>query len=354
MKSRKKPVKAEQSRKKKFTEESESTSISDFSFRGAHIPVMLEECLDALAIDPDKTYVDATLGAGGHYLAVEKQLAGGSGRIIGLDRDYRCIEALKDLVVCPTNLIHSNNARLEEALNDIGIGTGTVNGGILADLGVSSMQLDNAERGFSFMQDAPLDMRMDSSQALTAEQLINTCEEDELSDIIFKYGEERHSRRIAHAIVGNRPIKTTLELADLVSKTLSRFQNRGTKRANKYGAGKRREKHPATRTFQAIRIAVNEELTSLEFFLDQAVRMMEPGARLAVITFHSLEDRIVKQFLKEKAVNCICPSWYPVCKCSKEAELRIVTRKPIVPSEEEVEANPRARSAKLRVAERIE
>lgn len=313
---------------------------------------MLEECLEALVIDPNKTYVDATLGAGGHYLAIEKRLTGGSGRVIGLDRDFRCIEALQNLVACPTNLIHSNNSRLEEALNSIGIDT--VNGGILADLGVSSMQLDNAERGFSFLQDAPLDMRMDSSQALTAEQLINTYEENELSDIIFKYGEERHSRRIAHAIVGNRPIKTTLELADLVSKTLSRFQNRGTSRANKYGAGKRREKHPATRTFQAIRIAVNEELTSLEFFLDQAVRMMEPGARLAVITFHSLEDRIVKQFLKEKAVNCICPSWYPVCKCSKVAELRIVTRKPITPSEEEVESNPRARSAKLRVAERIE
>lgn len=313
---------------------------------------MLEECLEALVIDPNKTYVDATLGAGGHYLAIEKRLTGGSGRVIGLDRDFRCIEALQALVVCPTNLIHSNNSRLEESLNSIGIGT--VNGGILADLGVSSMQLDNAERGFSFLQDAPLDMRMDSSQALTAEQLINTYEENELSDIIFKYGEERHSRRIAHAIVGNRPIKTTLELADLVSKTLSRFQNRGTSRANKYGAGKRREKHPATRTFQAIRIAVNEELTSLEFFLDQAVRMMEPGARLAVITFHSLEDRIVKQFLKEKAVNCICPPWYPVCKCSKVAELRIVTRKPITPSEEEVESNPRARSAKLRVAERIE
>lgn len=322
----------------------------DFSSYG-HTPVLLHECLEALSIDRDKLYVDATLGAGGHYLAIEAALAGGQGRVIGFDRDPNCIEAMKSRVKNPDCLIHRNNSELEAGLKSLGIST--VNGGILADLGVSSMQLDMAERGFSFQADAPLDMRMDTSQDLTAEQLINTWEEKKLSDIIFKYGEERHSRRIASAIIRNRPISSTLELADLVSKTLNRFQKPRTRGGMSSGGYKRWEKHPATRTFQAIRIAVNEELSSLDFFLDQAVRVMEPGARLAVISFHSLEDRIVKQFLKQQSSDCICPPRYPVCKCSKEQTLRILTRKPITASPGETEANPRARSAKLRVAEKL-
>lgn len=332
----------------------ESETSSDFSSYGdgqAHISVLLEECLEALNLDRDKTYVDATLGAGGHYLAIEKALGEGRGKVIGLDRDQNCIEAVSKRVKNSSLLVHGNNADLKECL--AGIGISTVNGGILADLGVSSMQLDIAERGFSFQTEAPLDMRMDTSQALTAEQLINTWSEKDLSDIIFKYGEERHSRSIANAILRNRPIYTTLELADLVSRTLNRFHKPRTKRNMSSGGYKKWEKHPATRTFQAIRIAVNEELKSLEKFLAEAVEIMEPGARLAVISFHSLEDRIVKQFLKHQSSDCICPPRYPVCKCSKNQTLRILTRKPIVASKGETGGNPRARSAKLRVAERL-
>lgn len=315
-----------------------------------HIPVLLSESLEALSIKPDLSYVDATVGGGGHFREILSCLSN-KGEIIGFDRDLNCIEELKGTLPENAKLIHSNYKNISRELEAIGIST--ISGGILADLGVSSMQLDNPERGFSFQSEAPLDMRMDESQPLTAEQLINTYEEKELSDIIYRYGEERHSRRIANAIVRNRPITSTLQLSEVVSKTLNRFQKRGTKRNMTSGAYRKREKHPATRTFQAIRIAVNDELKSLENFLGQAVTLLKPGARLAIITFHSLEDRIVKQFLKYQSLECICPPGFPICKCSKTRDLRLISRKPITATTEELEANPRSRSAKLRVAERL-
>ena len=219
------------------------------------------------------------------------------------------------------------------------------------------MQLDQPERGFSFTNDGPLDMRMDTTQPVSARELVNTLDERELADIIYRYGEERHSRRIARAIVNNRPFGTTGELAHVVSRTLG-ISNKGKKRrtargripGSSAGAG---EKHPATRTFQALRIAVNKELESLEIFLEQCVDLLAPGAVLAVITFHSLEDRMVKQFLREKASPCICPPRQPVCTCCKKPELLIITRKPVVANPEEILANIRARSAKLRAGQKV-
>lgn len=315
-----------------------------------HIPVLLTEAITALNIREGLTYVDATVGAGGHFFEIRKEM-GDSGRLVGFDRDLSCVENLKDKFGGNELLIHSNYSDLKEKLSESGINT--VSGGILADLGVSSMQLDERERGFSFQTDAPLDMRMDMTQMLTAEQLINSLDETELSDIIFRYGEERRSRRIAHAIVRARPISSTVQLADIVSKTLKRYKKSGTGRSMTSGGFRKAEKHPATRTFQAIRIAVNQELESLEKFLNQTIEVLEPGARLAVITFHSLEDRIVKQFLKQAASDCICPPDFPVCKCTKTRQFRVITKKPLTASTEELENNPRSRSAKLRIAERL-
>ena len=315
-----------------------------------HIPVLLEESISALNIREGLTYVDATAGAGGHYFEIRKNM-GESGRLIGFDRDLSCVENLREKLGENDFLFHSNYSHLKEVLSAAGIDT--VSGGIMADLGVSSMQLDKGERGFSFQTDAPLDMRMDMTQSVTAEQLINSLDETELSDIIFRYGEERRSRQIAHAIVRSRPISSTIQLADVVSKTLKRYKKSGTGRSMTSGGFRRAEKHPATRTFQAIRIAVNQELESLEIFLNQAVEVLEPGARLAVITFHSLEDRIVKQFLKQAASDCICPPDFPVCKCSKTRQIRAITKKPLTASADELENNPRSRSAKLRIAERL-
>src|SRR4030095_12021239 len=245
--------------------------------------------------------VDATAGAGGHLLQIAEK-AGRSSTVVGIDRDIHALQALKSTADPDVNLVHANYSDIAGALS--GLGIDTVSGGILADLGVSSMQLDDASRGFSFMSDGPLDMRMDPTQATTAADLVNTLPEKQLADIIFRYGEERLSRRIAHRIVEARPLHTTLQLANLL---------RGCIPSPKKNPGPWRDtSHPATRTFQALRIAVNQELESLEKFLRSSLGLMAPGARLVVITFHSLEDRLVKQIFREAASACLCPPRQPV------------------------------------------
>lgn len=338
--------------KKCSTDESAASDLIDPEGGAAHIPVMLNETLELLDVQPGKCYVDATAGAGGHLLRIAK-LAGPTSRVFGFDRDIESLKALGELVPENVTLIHSNYEDIKERLAEHGVDT--VDGGILADLGVSSMQLDDPLRGFSFQKDGPLDMRMDTTQKTSAEYLINQLPEAELADIIFRYGEERRSRQIASAIVRSRPLSTTSELAEVVSRTLNRFQkSHGRKRSSRsdtpYGAT---PKNPATRTFQALRIAVNNEIGSLENFLADAVTLLSPGARLAVISFHSLEDRLVKQFLKTAASSCICPARHPVCNCGKKPELEIITRKPVVADKPELLANNRSRSAKLRAGRKL-
>jgi len=313
-----------------------------------HIPVMLRQCMELLRVEPGKVWVDATAGAGGHLREIIRRAGTGGGTIIAVDQDLNSLDALKTSIHAEFDssanirFAHSNFRDMEQILDDNDIDT--VTGGILADLGVSSMQLDQAERGFSFSKDGPLDMRMDTTSGITAERLVNTLPERELADIIYKYGEERLSRQIAQRIVQSRPIKTTAQLASVVSPVVLRRR----------GGGKHRdESHPATRTFQALRIAVNDELGSIEQFLRASIRRLAPGGRLVVITFHSLEDRIVKQILREAASNCICPPRQPVCTCNKRKEIEIITNKPLLPDHEEVLANPRSRSAKLRAGEKV-
>lgn len=311
-----------------------------------HIPVMLEETLELLNLRPGKTYVDATAGAGGHLLRIASD-TGSTSTVYGIDRDLSAIERLKGLVPGNVQLIHSNYSDMRSKLAELGVHT--IDGGIMADLGVSSMQLDEAHRGFSFMRNGPLDMRMDQSRGETAENLLNTIDERDLADIIFRYGEERFARRIARDIVQHRPIKTTGQLSAIVANTLRKSQKPKFKRDQGEAS-----KHPATRTFQAIRIAVNQELQSLEKFLEDACAMLAPGARLVVLTFHSLEDRLVKQFLRSAAVSCVCPPRQPLCTCNKKSQLLIITRKPLVAGGEEVLANVRSRSAKLRAGEKLD
>lgn len=315
------------------------------SQKAPHIPVMLEESMAHLNLQSGKTYVDATAGAGGHLLRIAHGAGKGS-TVFGIDRDVDAISRLRGLVPDNVKLIHSNYSRMKEELAALDIHT--IDGGILADLGVSSMQLDEAHRGFSFMHEGPLDMRMDQSRGQTAEELLNSVSENELADIIFQYGEERFGRQIARAIVNQRPIKTTRQLSDLVASTLRKSQKQKGRR-DQGGMSK----HPATRTFQAIRIAVNEELKCLEKFLEDSVKLLAPGARLVVITFHSLEDRLVKQFLRRESASCVCPPRQPLCTCNKKSQLLIITRKPVVASGEEVLANVRSRSAKLRAGEKL-
>ncbi len=306
-----------------------------------HKPVLLDECMDALAIKPDGVYVDGTLGRAGHSLAIVRRLTAG-GRLIALDRDETALAAARERLadyMDRVTLVHSNFSRLGEALREL-----DVDGvdGMLFDLGVSSPQLDEAQRGFSYQQDAPLDMRMDKSAPLTARTLVNTASYEELRRILYEYGEERYAPQIAKAICEAReqtPIETTLALAELI---------RGAMPAKAL----REKQHPAKRSFQAIRIAVNDELGELPPMLDAAEASLKPGGRLAVITFHSLEDRIVKQKLREFATGCICPPEFPVCVCGRKPRMTLVTRKPVVASETELSENPRARSAKLRVAEK--
>ena len=306
-----------------------------------HVPVLLNECLDALALRPDGVYVDGTLGRAGHSLEIAKRLT--TGRLIGIDRDETAITAAKERLadyLDRVTLVHSNFDRVGEILDELGLDGAD---GMLFDLGVSSPQLDEAERGFSYMQDAPLDMRMDRMAYLTARQVVNEWSCEELRRILFEYGEERYAPAIAKRIVqcrAQKPIETTLELVDII-------------RAAMPPQALREKQHPAKRSFQAIRIAVNGELDALAPMLNAAAAHLRPGGRLAVISFHSLEDRIIKKTMQELATGCTCPPEFPVCVCGKKPKLRLVSRKPIVSTDEELERNPRARSAKLRVAEKL-
>ncbi len=304
----------------------------------AHEPVLLEEVLRFLRPHAGGVYIDATVGGGGHAEAILEKSAP-DGRLLGLDADpdalrrsQRRLHRFGRRVV----LVHANFDRLQSVAERYGFVPAD---GVLMDLGVSSDQLADAARGFSFLRPGPLDMRMDPSLPHTAADLVNTLDEEDLARLIRAYGEEPYARRIARAIVRARPIYTTTELADLIARVVPRRPGQRL--------------HPATRTFQALRIAVNDELGALERALPQALAVLRPGGRLAVITFHSLEDRIVKHFFRREARDCICPPRQPVCTCGHKAQVRILTPKPVVPSPEEVERNPRSRSAKLRVGEKL-
>ena len=310
--------------------------------RFSHVSVLLRECIEALQIKPNGIYVDCTTGGGGHSLEIAKRLTDG-GRLIAIDRDEDALRAagkrLADFADRVT-FVHSNYAMLQSVLADLGI-PGV--DGVLADLGVSSYQLDTAERGFSYMQDAPLDMRMDREQPLRAYDVVNTYSAEELRRILYDFGEEKFARNIAANIVkkrSERPIETTLELAELVKASMPKTAREGGH-------------HPAKRTFQAIRIEVNSELSSIPPALDAAVHALNPGGRIAVITFHSLEDRLVKQKFAALSSGCTCPREFPVCVCGKKPVVRVITKKPVTAGEDELEVNPRSRSAKLRVAEKI-
>lgn len=306
-----------------------------------HASVLLHEAVDALNIDPAGIYVDATLGRAGHSLEIVRRLT--TGRLIGIDRDYAALEAAPvrlEGYMDRVTLIHGNFQELDALLERSGIGQ--VNG-VLFDLGVSSPQLDDSARGFSYMKDAPLDMRMDTSQTLTAHQVVNEWPREELKRILYQYGEERYAPAIADKIVRRREegeIQTTLELAELIRSAMP-------------ASALREKQHPAKRSFQAIRCAVNGELEAIPAAMDGAVKRLAPAGRLAVISFHSLEDRLVKTAIRDFAQGCTCPPDFPVCVCGKTPTLKVVSRKPILPSPEEIERNPRARSAKLRVAEKL-
>ena len=305
-----------------------------------HAPVLLEETIEALRIKPDGVYADLTLGRAGHSREIARRLTGG-GLLVGVDRDAAAIEASREvleLLGVRTLLIHSDFRDAAAKLREAGIEHVD---GILMDLGVSSPQLDDASRGFSYMKDAPLDMRMDLSAGLTAREIVNDTDPQELERILREYGEERYSGRIARAIADARPIESTLELVEVIKSAMP-------------AAALREKQHPAKRSFQAIRIAVNDELGALEKGLSDAAGLLNTGGRLAVITFHSLEDRIVKNFIAERSQGCICPPDFPVCVCGRKPELKAAPRKPITPSAEELKSNPRARSAKLRVAEKLD
>ncbi len=306
-----------------------------------HVSVLLAECIENLNIRSDGIYVDGTLGLGGHSYEIASRLR--EGRLIGIDRDPSAIERagkrlepFRDRIT----LVHGNFGDVAQILDELGIAGVD---GMLFDLGVSSPQLDEAERGFSYMLEAPLDMRMDSTAALSAYEVVNTWSEERLNRILWDYGEERYARRITAAILAARekaPIQSTAELVEII---------RGAMPA----AALREKQHPAKRSFQAIRIAVNDELGEVERMMETAPDKLNPGGRLCVISFHSLEDRIVKTGIARRENGCTCPREAPVCTCGFVRTLRSVSRKPILPSEEEIERNPRSRSAKLRVAERV-
>lgn len=306
-----------------------------------HVSVLLEECIQGLAIKPDGIYVDGTLGGAGHSSRIAAKLT--TGRLIGIDRDNVALEAAAERLrpfEDRVTLVHANFCDMDQALQGLGIDKVA---GILLDLGVSSPQLDDGQRGFSYMTDAPLDMRMNGEDTRDARQIVNTWSYEELKRILYDYGEERFAPRIAAAICRRReqaPIETTLELVDVIKSAMP-------------ASALREKQHPAKRSFQAIRIAVNDELGAVETVMKKAVPLLNPGGRLAVITFHSLEDRIVKNAMAEAAKGCTCPPSFPVCVCGKKPQVRIVTRKPIVSGEEELERNPRARSAKLRICEKL-
>lgn len=307
-----------------------------------HKSVLLQECIDALNIRPDGIYLDGTLGGAGHSSQIARRLTEG-GRLIGVDRDRTALAAAKERLAPYADrvtLVHSNFAEIDAILDSLGI---PAVDGMLFDLGVSSPQLDDASRGFSYMADAPLDMRMDKDDVLTAGEVVNTWLQGELRRILYDYGEERYAPQIAAAICRARekaPVETTLELVDIIRSAMP-------------AQALREKQHPAKRSFQAIRIAVNDELGAVSRMMQAAVGRLNPGGRLAVITFHSLEDRIVKSEMQQAARGCTCPPEFPVCVCGKKPLVKLVTRKPIVSGPAELEENPRARSAKLRVAEKL-
>lgn len=307
-----------------------------------HVSVLLNEAVDGLDIKPDGIYVDGTLGGGGHSLEIAKRLTEG-GHLYGIDRDTDAIEAATERLKNYADrftAVHGNFYNAAEILDELGV---EKIDGFLLDLGVSSHQLDEAGRGFSYMQDAPLDMRMDREASYSAWNVVNEKPENELNDIIFKYGEEKWARRIAQFIVAERekkPIDTTFELVEVIKKAVPK--------------GARRDgPHPAKRTFQAIRIEVNGELAILDKAVDDMTARLNEGGRMCIITFHSLEDRIIKNAMKRHENPCTCPPEFPVCVCGKIPDGKVITRKPIIPSEEELERNPRARSAKLRIMKKI-
>ena len=306
-----------------------------------HVSVLLDECLEGLNIKPDGTYVDGTLGGAGHSSQIAKRLT--TGHHIGIDRDPVALKAAGERLAPfgdKVTLVHSNFCEIKQVLEDLEI-EGV--DGILLDLGVSSPQLDDGSRGFSYMADAPLDMRMNSEDTMSAYDVVNTWSQDELKRILYDYGEERYAPRIAAAICSRRaekPIETTLELVDVIRSAMP-------------AQALREKQHPAKRSFQAIRIAVNDELGSVEKVMRDAIPCLNKGGRLAVITFHSLEDRIVKNAMADAAKGCTCPPNFPVCVCGKKPKVKLITRKPIVSGDEELERNPRARSAKLRICEKL-
>lgn len=306
-----------------------------------HISVLLEEVLDGLNIREDGIYVDGTLGGAGHSLEIVKKLT--SGKLIGIDQDQNALEKAGQVLEEYSDkviLVHDNYENIDKVLEKLDIEKVD---GIFLDLGVSSHQLDEKSRGFSHNNDAELDMRMDRTSSLTAKDVVNTYSERELEDVLFNYGEERWARRIAQFIVEERkshPIETTLELVTVIKKAIP-------KKVRQEGG------HPAKRTFQGIRIEVNRELDVLENSIDKMVKLLNPKGRLAIITFHSLEDRIVKNEFKELYKRCTCPPEFPQCICDKQREINIITRKPLIASKSELEENPRSRSAKLRVAEKL-
>ena len=305
-----------------------------------HYSVLLQECLDGLNIRPDGIYLDGTLGRAGHSSQIAQRLT--TGTLICVDRDQAALDAAQTKLapwMDRVRLVHSNFAEIDAILDGLGIDRVD---GMLFDLGVSSPQLDDSSRGFSYMAHAPLDMRMDQSEGLTAADVVNTWSRDELRRILLQYGEERYAGLIAAAIERYRetkPIETTLELVDIIKGAMP-------------GKALKEKQHPAKRSFQAIRIAVNDELTAVDRMIRAAVPRLNPGGRLAVITFHSLEDRIVKTGMAEFAKGCTCPPDFPVCVCGKTPDLKLVNKKPILPGEQELTENPRSRSAKLRVAEK--
>lgn len=304
-----------------------------------HYSVMLSECIDGLNIKPDGLYVDCTAGGGGHSLAIARRL-NEKGRLITIDRDPEAIATVTDRLALFSDrveIINSNYSELRTILGD------RKADGVLIDLGVSSYQIDTPERGFSYMNDAPLDMRMNPNDPISARDIVNNYSEEQLADIIFRFGEEKFSRRIAASIVKKRqfkPIETTLELSGLVAESIPpKFREKGS--------------NPAKRTFQAIRIEVNHEIDIIEPTVRTISDILNPGGRMAVITFHSLEDRLVKQTLSELARGCTCPPEFPVCVCGKNPIMKLITKKPLLPSAEELTENKRSHSAKLRIAEKL-
>lgn len=301
-----------------------------------HLPVLYKETIHALQPRAGGRYIDGTLGAGGHSAGILEASAP-TGQVLAFDLDPQAIQIARVRLArfgARVHIVQASYIKMAEIAASLGW---EAVDGIVLDLGVSSMQLDTAERGFSFLRDAPLDMRFDPNASLSAADLVNSLPESELADLLYRYSEERQSRRIARAIVQNRPLASTRQLADLVLKTI----------------GKKERIHPATRTFQALRIAVNGELDSVESVLPIAIGLLRPGGRLAVISFHSLEDRIIKETFRRESTDCLCPPRQPVCTCGHRASIRQINRKPLEASEAEMQENSRARSAKLRIVEKL-